>query len=103
MSTVKRIALTLVVIGAINWGLIGFFRFDLVAAIFGGQTAGLSRFIYILVGISGLITLSIFNDINEEEALDDHIQSSDVSYGTEFAEEEDIFKQDDDDDDLRRI
>lgn len=44
----------LVIIGAINWGLIGFFQFDLVAAIFGGQAAILSRIIYALVGLAGL-------------------------------------------------
>ena len=45
--------LTLVIIGAINWGLIGFFRFDLVAFLFGNMS-WLSRIIYALVGISGL-------------------------------------------------
>jgi uncharacterized membrane protein YuzA (DUF378 family) len=55
-----RIALILVVIGAINWGLIGFFQFDLVAAIFGGQAAWLSRIIYALVGIAGLYCISLF-------------------------------------------
>lgn len=44
----------LVIIGAINWGLIGFFQFDLVAAIFGGQDAVVSRIIYALVGLAGL-------------------------------------------------
>jgi len=44
----------LVIIGAINWGLIGFFQFDLVAAIFGGQDAIISRIIYALVGLAGL-------------------------------------------------
>ncbi|MFR3238349.1 MAG: DUF378 domain-containing protein [Acutalibacter sp.] len=58
-----KIALALVVIGGINWGLIGIFRFDLVAWIFGGQAAILSRIIYTLVGIAALwcITL-IFRD-----------------------------------------
>ena len=59
MSTIQRIALLLTIIGAINWGLIGFFQFDLVAAIFGGQTSALSRIIYGLVGISGLINLGL--------------------------------------------
>ncbi len=44
----------LVIIGAINWGLIGFFQWDLVAAIFGGQSAVVSRIIYALVGLAGL-------------------------------------------------
>jgi uncharacterized protein len=48
------VAMILVIIGAINWGLIGFFQFDLVAAIFGGQAAVVSRIIYALVGLAGL-------------------------------------------------
>ena len=59
MGVVYRIALVLVIIGAINWGLIGFFRFDLVASIFGGQTAGLSRIVYALVGLAGLVSIPI--------------------------------------------
>ncbi len=63
MRILDKIALALVVIGGINWGLIGIFRFDLVAWIFGGQAAILSRIIYTLVGIAALwcITL-IFRD-----------------------------------------
>jgi uncharacterized protein len=49
------LAQLLVVIGALNWGLIGFFGFDLVAALFGGQMAFLSRVVYGLVGIAGLV------------------------------------------------
>lgn len=48
-------ALVLVIIGAINWGLVGLFQFDLVAALFGGQAAPLSRIVYSLVGLAGLI------------------------------------------------
>lgn len=59
MQTLQRIALALTIIGAINWGLIGFFQYDLVAAIFGGQDAALSRVVYSLVGISGLICLTL--------------------------------------------
>jgi uncharacterized membrane protein YuzA (DUF378 family) len=47
------VAMILVIIGAINWGLIGFFQWDLVAAIFGGQAAVVSRIIYALVGLAG--------------------------------------------------
>ena len=54
--------LTLVIIGAINWGLIGFFRFDLVAFLF-GDMSWLSRIIYALVGIGGLYQLSLFGRI----------------------------------------
>ena len=55
------LALILVIIGAVNWGLVGFARFDLVAWIFGGQTASVSRVVYALVGLAGLwcITLLI--------------------------------------------
>ena len=49
--------LTLVIVGAVNWGLIGFFRFDLVAFLF-GDLSWLSRIIYALVGIGGLYAIS---------------------------------------------
>jgi uncharacterized membrane protein YuzA (DUF378 family) len=62
MEILKKIALVLVIIGAINWLLVGAFEFDLVATIFGGSTAMLARIVYILVGISGLISISIFFD-----------------------------------------
>ena len=58
-----KIALLLVIIGAVNWGLIGIFQFDLVASIFGGQAAGVSRIIYTLVGAAGLWCISlVFRD-----------------------------------------
>ncbi len=58
-----KIALLLTIIGAINWGLIGIFQFDLVAYIFGGQAALISRIIYSLVGASGLWCISmLFRD-----------------------------------------
>ena len=53
MKIIDKIELVLIIIGAINWGLIGFFKFDLVATIF-GEMSVLSRIIYALVGISGL-------------------------------------------------
>ena len=53
MKVIDKIALVLIIIGAINWGLIALFNFDLVAAIWGDMTV-LSRIIYGLVGISGL-------------------------------------------------
>ncbi len=56
MYVLRIIAYILVIIGAINWGLIGFFNFDLVAAIF-GEMSVMSRIIYGLVGISGIILL----------------------------------------------
>ena len=56
---VDKIALLLTIIGAVNWGLIGIFQFDLVAYIFGGQGALLSRIIYTLVGAAGLWCISL--------------------------------------------
>lgn len=53
-----RLALVLVIIGALNWLLVGLFRYDLVASIFGGPNASLSRIIYTLVGLAGLYTIS---------------------------------------------
>ena len=53
------LALILSIIGSVNWGLIGLFKFDLVAWIFGGQTAILSRIIYALVGLAGLWCITL--------------------------------------------
>lgn len=65
MKTVNYIALALVVIGAINWGLIGFFGFDLIRVLFGDMTV-LSRIIYSLVGIAGLYSLSFFGRVRSD-------------------------------------
>lgn len=65
MKTVDYIALCLVIIGAINWGLIGFLGFDLVRVIFGDMT-WVSRVIYALVGIAGLYALSYFGRLRNE-------------------------------------
>lgn len=54
-----RFALLLVIIGAVNWALIGVFQFDLVAWIFGGQGATLSRIVYTLVGAAGIWCISL--------------------------------------------
>lgn len=53
------IALILSIIGSLNWGLIGIFRFDLVAWLFGGQTAPVSRIIYALVGLAGIWCITL--------------------------------------------
>lgn len=55
-------ALTLVIIGAVNWGMIGIFKLDLVNLIFGNMT-WMSRIIYTLVGISGLYLLSLYGRV----------------------------------------
>ena len=54
-----RVALVLVIIGALNWGTVGLFGIDLVACIFGGQMGVLARVIYSLVGIAGLWCVSL--------------------------------------------
>ena len=61
MKIVDKVALILVIIGAINWGLIGFFGFNLVDTIFGTMTF-LSRTIYALVGLSGLWSIKFLLD-----------------------------------------
>lgn len=61
MKVVDKIALVLIIIGAINWGLIGLFNFNLVEAIFGDMTV-LSRIIYGLVGVSGLWGIKLLFD-----------------------------------------
>ena len=61
MKTIDTIALVLVIIGAINWGLIGLFKFNLVDTIFGTMSA-LSRIIYTLVGISGFWSIKLIFD-----------------------------------------
>lgn len=58
----NKTALALVIIGAINWGLVGIFKFDLVAWIFGGQTAPVSRIIYTIVALAGLWCISLLFD-----------------------------------------
>jgi uncharacterized membrane protein YuzA (DUF378 family) len=57
--TIEWVALILVVVGAINWGLVGLLQFDLVAALFGGQDAPLSRIVYALVGVAGIALLGL--------------------------------------------
>lgn len=54
MKTLNLVTLALVIIGGINWGLVGAAQFDLVATIFGGQDALLARLVYVLVGLSAL-------------------------------------------------
>ncbi len=61
MKIIDKIALVLIIIGAINWGLIGFFNFNLVAAIFGDMTV-ISRIIYALVGVSGIWGIKLLFD-----------------------------------------
>ena len=67
MKIVDRIALILGIIGALNWGIVGLFRFDCVAFLFGGQTGAISRVIYALVGLAGLWCITmLFREVPAE-------------------------------------
>lgn len=69
---VDKIALVLTIIGALNWGSIGLFKFDIVAWIFGGQTAVVSRIIYTLVALAGVWCISLLFRTREKfKSLDD--------------------------------
>lgn len=72
MDALRATALTLIIIGAINWGLIGIFNFDLVQAIFGGETpyapSLASRVVYALFALSGLYALTFYRTGTEEAA-----------------------------------
>jgi uncharacterized protein len=60
VKALNVIALILVIIGAINWGLWGFFQFDFVAWLFGGASTTVSRVIYAIIGLAGLWSLGFF-------------------------------------------
>ena len=67
---VDKIALILVIVGALNWGSIGLFKFDIVAWITGGQTSVVARIIYTLVALAGIWCISLLfrpRDIAESE------------------------------------
>ena len=71
-----KLVLALVIIGALNWGSIGIFQFDLVAALFGGQAALLSRIVYTLVALAGVWAISFFfrdTEVSHETARERHI------------------------------
>lgn len=70
MRTLQKTALVLTIIGALNWGLVGIFHFDVVAQLAGGPKETLSRFIYIVIGIAGLLNLGLlFNDVRDHEVV----------------------------------
>jgi len=67
MKTLQKCALILTIIGALNWGLIGLFEFDLVASLFGGADQIISRIVYTLVGLAGIINLGLlFSDFDDK-------------------------------------
>ena len=60
MRVIHWIALILVIVGALNWGMVGFFQIDVIGSIFGGASAGVSRIIFALVGLAGIWCFSLF-------------------------------------------
>ena len=69
---VNKIALAVAIIGCLNWGSVGLFRFDLVAWIFGGQTALGSRIVYTVIALAGIWCVSlIFRARERFEAMDE--------------------------------
>ena len=63
MKVLNMIAFILVIVGGINWGLVGAFQIDLVAMLFGGETAPLARIVYVLVGLAALYSLTFFKSV----------------------------------------
>lgn len=62
MNAFRKIALALTIIGALNWGVAGIFRFDVIAQLSEGAMEPLARFLYILIGIAGLVSLAVLFD-----------------------------------------
>ncbi len=72
-----KIALTLLIIGGINWGSVGLFQFDIVAFLAGGQSGIISRIIYVIVGLSALWCISLlFRDTTEAGDRDNSYRTS---------------------------
>lgn len=68
LNVMDYIAQILVVVGAVNWGLVGFFNYDLVGALFGGAASVISRCIFALVGLAGLYAISFLFRGREQAA-----------------------------------
>lgn len=67
MKIIQKIALILTIIGAINWGMVGLFQMDLVATLFNGSDSIISRIIYILVALAGLINIGLLLDLCDKK------------------------------------
>ena len=98
MNVFMRIALALVIIGALNWGMIGFFNLDLVANLFGGQETLPAKIVYIIVGLGGLATLGLLFKPNEKKVVPVEVEKHaepevrfdgirNVNFNIEFGEE----------------
>ena len=69
MKWTNILALTLVIVGALNWGLIGFFNLDLVTTLFNGSLFWVARVIFALVGLAGVWCLTMYHAVGQEEQL----------------------------------
>ena len=70
MNILNKIFLALLIVGGLNWGLIGLFQFDLVASLFGGMSSLVSRIVYTLVGISAIYCISmLFYNVRDNELV----------------------------------
>ena len=66
MKALDITALTIVIVGAVNWGLVGFFNFNLVGMLTGGGTSFIARIIYALVGVAGIYMLTMYSRLGED-------------------------------------
>jgi len=66
----QKLALAITIIGALNWGVVGIFNFDVVAQLANGHTEPFARFFYMIVGISGLLTLGLLFDTLREKNIE---------------------------------
>lgn len=67
MKILQRVALALTIVGALNWGMVGLFETDLVATLFDGSTSLISRIIYTVIAIAGIINIGLFLDNDERK------------------------------------
>lgn len=66
MRALNIVAQILLIIGGLNWGLVGLFQLDLVAELFGGQTAPVARLVYVLVGLAAIYGLYLLKPLSED-------------------------------------
>ena len=85
MKTLNVLTLIVVILGALNWGLLGLFQVDLVAALVGGPQTALSRFLYILVGVSGIYQLVPLVNALSGDVENPHEDA--LGYGRSYAPE----------------
>ena len=72
MKILQKIALTLTIIGALNWGMVGLFQIDLVASLFNGSDSIISRVIYTIIAIAGIINIGLLLDPMDDDKIKRH-------------------------------